>query len=128
MQTHTSKTVILVTGSSSGLGLATAEQQRRDLQPGDPLFREYFVVLTRIPDGYTGAKAPIALTVTSAAHIDVALVELQRSGGGGGGGGLPVTGAQLTGIAMLAMLLLGGGAMFLRRRRDREREDETRSP
>ena len=100
----------------------------RDLQPGDPLFREYFVVLTRIPDGYTGAKAPIALTVTSAAHIDVALVELQRSGSGGGGGGLPVTGAQLTGIAMLAMLLLGGGAMFLLRRRDREREDETRSP
>lgn len=138
-----------------------------DRAPEDRLSRTFYVMLTYIPEGYTGTPRPIALDVVSARDPQVALVELFTPGaedpgpgtstpddpdnpgapGGGGGdsdrpgegspasgeggsgtgpdhaedpseGPLAVTGVQVTGIALLAAVLIGVGLLLKRRRRD----------
>ncbi|MFT4232004.1 MAG: SpaH/EbpB family LPXTG-anchored major pilin, partial [Leucobacter sp.] len=109
-----------------------------DREESDPLYRYYYVILTRIPPGYIGEQKPLAVVVTSTVEPRIALVELRRGGGGadpdaGANGGsdsgadgtprdgLTVTGGQIAGAAMLgAMLLVGGAAVLLRRRGERE--------
>ncbi len=56
MQTHTSKTVILVTGSSSGLGLATADRLARN-----PAYRVYGASRTE-PKGHVWRQVPMDVT------------------------------------------------------------------
>ncbi|MBO1901719.1 SpaH/EbpB family LPXTG-anchored major pilin [Leucobacter weissii] len=106
-------------------------------EESDPLFRFYYVILTEIPEGYSGEKHPIALTVTSTTEAEVAVVELWRDGGDddddgdgddgrddgddGDGGDLAITGAQTTGLVLLAVLLGGVGILLVARRRERER-------
>lgn len=88
----------------------------------DSLYRNYFVKMTHIPDGYSGVQVPIGLSVTSSTEAQVAVVELWRSvGPGPGPGGLPVTGAQMAGASLLLALALGtsGAALFAARKRRR---------
>ena len=94
------------------------------LAPDSPRIRHYWAAMTQLPAGWTGSTAgfPVQVLSTSILHPTVAEVFLVR-GGGGGGGGLPITGAQITGIVMLGILLVGGGAMVLLRRRDRDEEE-----
>lgn len=97
-------------------------QNGLELAPGDPAVRDYWVAMTGVPSGWTGSGAAVPAKVTSTSTTHPAIVELvlKRSGGGGD---LPVTGAQITGIAMLGILLLGAGAFFWLRRRDRDDEE-----
>ncbi len=97
-----------------------------DRSRDDPLFRDYFVIMTKIPDGYTGEKVPIRLNVVSVTVPQIAVVELQRVAGGGGDdgdddeGGLVVTGTQISGLAMLGALLVGVGLVIALRRKERD--------
>ena len=101
-----------------------------DRASDDPLFRNYYVMLTEIPASWSGGQTPIALTVDSATEAHLALVELWRDAGssGSGGensdsGGLPVTGGQLLGIVLLGALLVGAGvAVFIARRARKGRD------
>lgn len=100
-------------------------QQRTE---DDPLYRQYWAVLSHVPSGWQGASAPIAMAVTTVSTVDaqLAIVELARSGssdGSGGGsiidGGLAITGAQAglaaTGLALI-LGVLGALVLVLKRR------------
>lgn len=94
-----------------------------DRARGDALFRDYFVIITQIPEGYTGEKVPNRLTVISTTDPEVALVELERvSAGGGSGDDLPLTGTQISGLIVLVFLLVGGGFILILRRNDRNEQ------
>ncbi|MGR6900743.1 SpaH/EbpB family LPXTG-anchored major pilin [Glutamicibacter sp. BSL13] len=91
----------------------------------DPLFREYYVKLTQVPNGWLGTSNPIALVVLSATNAEVAIVELWQDGNGDNEGGdnensdqdeLPNTGSQIGGALLLGALLLAGGIALVRRR------------
>lgn len=97
-------------------------QNGMELAPNDPAVRDYWVAMTRIPAGWTGSDRPVPVQVTSTSILHPAVVELVLKRNGGSGD-LPVTGAQITGLVMLGILLVGGGAMVLLRRRERD-EDE----
>lgn len=86
-----------------------------DRAPEDPLFRDYFVIMTYVPAGYEGVKTPLALAVTSTVDAQVALVEVWRTSVPPED--LAVTGARITGVATIVLLLLGAGAVLLVRRR-----------
>lgn len=104
-----------------------------DRAPGDPLFRTYYVMLTEIPSGWTGSRAPLPITVTDTEDAALAVVQLHRGGdaqaaadaggsgadpGGEGSGGLPVTGGQIAGAALLGgVLIVGAIALLLAKRR-----------
>lgn len=92
--------------------------------PTDPLYREYYVVLTGVPDGWEGSSGVLPVTVTSTTQAQLVVVELRQStgGGGGGGGNLAWTGLQVAGAGAAAAALVAAGVLFLiagrRRRRD----------
>lgn len=109
--------------------------------PTDPLFRYYYVRMVEIPPEWEGRQDPMQLTVTSYTEAQVALVELWvdsgsspspgpdpepgpgDSDGSGGEGTLPKTGAQVAGAALLAVVLMGVGALMVMRRRRDDKED-----
>lgn len=88
--------------------------------PTDPLYRQYHVALTGIPDGYLGTLSVLSVVVTSTTEPQLVVVELHRQSGGS----LPWTGAQVAGIGTASLALLAAGILFLiagrRRRRDVE--------
>ncbi|MHA3725164.1 SpaH/EbpB family LPXTG-anchored major pilin [Leucobacter sp. HY1910] len=114
------------------------------LAPGDPRIRDYWAALTQIPAGWTGSNEPFAMQVLSTSILTPAVAEvyLTRSGDNGAGGagagangnanggetpgGLPITGGQVTGILVLALVLFGGGVglMIARRKRTPAEEPE----
>ncbi|MFT4285882.1 MAG: hypothetical protein QM598_13710, partial [Protaetiibacter sp.] len=86
--------------------------------PTDPLYRNYYVRLTELPDGYLGSLSVLSVAVTSTTEPQLVVVELRRSGGS-----LPWTGAQVAGIGAAAAALLAAGVLFLIAARRRRRED-----
>ena len=94
-----------------------------NVELGDPLYRTYYVMMTHIPEGYTGVKTPIGLSVTSTTEAQVAVVELWRSAGPGPGG-LPVTGGQMAGAGLLLALALGSSAFALLAARKRRSDED----
>ncbi|MBN9141352.1 MAG: SpaH/EbpB family LPXTG-anchored major pilin [Micrococcales bacterium] len=86
--------------------------------PTDPLYRNYYVRLTELPDGYLGSLSVLSVAVTSTTEPQLVVVELRRSGGS-----LPWTGAQVAGVGAAAVALLAAGVLFLIAARRRRRED-----
>lgn len=117
-----------------------------DREDDDPLARPYYVVLTHVPEGWQGSSDILQATVASTDDPEVVVVQLWQlsspsptpsstsgsagapssspTGSGTGVAGLPVTGAQLIGVVLLAAVLaVSGVALVLGRRRRRGTED-----
>lgn len=95
------------------------------------LYRDYYLILSYIPAGWSGEKSPVAVAVTSTASpVEAALALWKKGGtgggggsdGDGGGGGLPVTGAQILGAVLLAVVALLLGSGLIKRRRQEKTE------
>jgi len=99
------------------------------LAPSDPRIRDYWAVMGEVPSGWQGSTAafPMQVLSTSILHPTIAELFLVRTGDGGGGD-LSETGARITGLAMLGILLAGVGATFLLRRRNRGEEETPVAP
>ena len=89
----------------------------KDLQPGDPDWRSYWLVETKAPDGYELLAEPVKVDVTSAdpTVVSVEVEDVKHNAGWS----LPLTGgAGTAGVSALGVLLLAGaGYLALTRRR-----------
>ncbi|MCD7101114.1 LPXTG cell wall anchor domain-containing protein [Pseudoclavibacter sp. 13-3] len=103
-----------------------------DRDTSDPLYRSFFVKPTFYPAGWMGDWAVRQTAVTSVDDPAVVTFEVWRDDSNGGGetppgtglDDLARTGAQLAGLALLGIVLVGGGALALVRRR--RKSDDTR--
>ena len=84
----------------------------RQLAPGDPGYRSYWLVETRAPDGYELLAEPVRVDVTSA---DPSIVSIEvEDVAHDAGFTLPLTGGGgTTVLSALGVLLLAGGAGYL---------------
>jgi len=83
----------------------------KELQPGDPDYRSYWLVETKAPDGFELLAEPVRVDVTSAdpAIVSVTIENVPHNAGFD----LPLTGgAGTTLITILGLLLLAGGVLF----------------
>lgn len=89
-----------------------------DREPGDPLFRHYWVAPESYPAGWTGDMEPLAgiVNVTSVVDAQTFVFRVWQKPAPTIPE-LPLTGGQIAGSAMLAALLVGGGVVLLARRR-----------
>ncbi|KAB1661107.1 SpaH/EbpB family LPXTG-anchored major pilin [Pseudoclavibacter sp. CFCC 13796] len=96
-----------------------------DRDTSDPLYRSFFVKPTFYPAGWTGDWAVQQTAITSVDDPAVVTFEVWRDDTNGGGetppgtgpNDLAKTGAQLAGLVLLGIVLIGGGALALVRRR-----------
>ncbi|WP_017792430.1 SpaH/EbpB family LPXTG-anchored major pilin [Leucobacter salsicius] len=100
-----------------------------DRETGDPLYRYYWAAPTHIPPGWTWIDdRPLSGSVNSEVEYQTLIFQVTKPVEPSVGvdprptpenpQGLPVTGAQIAGIGVLAAALIGLGALlFLRRRR-----------
>lgn len=92
-----------------------------DRAPGDPLYRSYWVAPVSYPAGWSGEWEPLEGVVDTPEQADAQTLEFRVWKSVVPPSlpvpGLPVTGAQLGGIGLLAAVLLLGGATLLVRRK-----------
>lgn len=122
------------------------------LAPNDARVRNYWAAVTQVPAGWLGGAGAFPMQVLSTSIEDAVVTEvyLTRAGdgsaaanagsaangdsdanggetpGGETSGGLPITGTQMAGILVLALVLFGGGIglMIARRKRTPAEEPE----
>lgn len=91
-----------------------------DRATDDPLHRFYWAVPGCIPPGWTWVDdRPLAGIVNDVLEFQTLIFEVEK------GRDLPVTGGQAAGIGVLGVLLLGGGAIMLTRRKRNRAEAST---
>lgn len=110
-----------------------------DVPKTDPNFRYYYAQPVSYPSGWEGDMAPLAGIVNSTVAAEAMVLEFQVSPPTPPGPApdptpkptpkpnLPVTGAQVAGVGLLALALLGAGSMFVAGRRREKPGEENAS-